>query len=589
MRPYRVAVLRGVLWLLLTQAAEKAIPWLFRDGIDALVAGAYEGVERAALWVIACAVVAAIVRTASRVELFDVGRDVEFDLRNALLAKLHQLGPAFFRTLSTGEIMSRATNDLAQVRLLVGFGGLNLVNSVLAFGSAIALMLVVSPELTLYALSPFPIIAILATFFARALYRRSNLVQASLAKLAERVQEDVSGVRVVRTLGLEARQAERFEEVNAESVDHTVRLVTIRGLMFPVLMGLSSIGTLIVVYRGGLMVLDGALSVGELVAFNAYLAQLLWPTLALGYLLSIVTRGRASYERVRAILVERPLISEHPDAVEAGGEGAISVRDLRYAIGPRVILDGVSFDVPARGSLAIVGATGSGKSTLAALLARLLPTPEGTVFLDGVDITRLRLRSLRHAIGYAQQEPFLFSTTVERNLEFALPAEVPPGTDEARAALRVAADEAAVIEEIEAMPERFDTIVGERGVQLSGGQKQRLALARALLDAPRVLLLDDPLSAVDARTEERILEGIERAAEGRTLVLITHRIAAARRADRVIVLDEGRIAESGTHEALLTLGGRYARLAARQNLERELDEDEAIRTASAPSRGEQPA
>lgn len=560
----------GVLWLLLTQAAEKAIPWLFRDGIDALARGDLPAVSTAATWVIVVALGAWFVRTASRIQLFNVGRDVEFDLRNALLAKLHELGPSFFRSLSTGDIMSRATNDLTQVRLLVGFGALNLVNSVLAFGSAIALMLWVSPSLTALALLPFPFIALSAMGFARAMFRRSHLAQAALGTLAERVQEDVAGVRVVRSLGLEARQAERFEEANLEAVEHNLALVALRGLMFPVLMGFSSVGTLIVLYRGGLMVLEGSLTVGELAAFNAYLAQLVWPTLALGYLLSVVTRGRASYGRVADVLAREPLVHEHPDARIAPSSGALSVQHLSYAIGERTILDDVSFEVPAASSLAIVGATGSGKSTLAALLARLLPTPEKAVYLDGQDITELTLRSLRHTVGYAQQEPFLFSTTVEKNLELALEAEVDPRSPEAAARLRTAAGEAAVLEEIDGMPEGFQTVVGERGVQLSGGQKQRLALARALLDAPRVLVLDDPLSAVDARTEERILEAIDRAAEGRTLVLVTHRIAAARRADRTLVLEAGRVVESGSHDELVALGGHYAKLAERQRLEREI-------------------
>ncbi|MBX7190626.1 MAG: ABC transporter ATP-binding protein/permease [Sandaracinaceae bacterium] len=580
--PHRRALSLGILWLLLTQAAEKAIPWIFREGIDALLAGDLDAVSHAALWVIVLALGAWAVRTASRILIFNVGRDVEFDLRNALLAKLHQLGPSFFRTLSTGEIMSRATNDLTQVRLLVGFGALNLVNSTLAFASAIALMVVVSPRLTMLALLPYPLLALSAMGFSRAMFKRSNQAQGALAKLAERVQEDVAGVRVVRSLGLEARQAERFEQANAEAVEHNLALVAIRGLMFPVLMGFSSIGTLIVIYQGGLMVLEGSMTVGELAAFNAYLAQLVWPTLALGYLLAVITRGRASYGRVADVLVRTPLVVEAPDARPAPDGGALHVAGLSYTIEGREILSDVSFDVPAGGSLAIVGATGSGKSTVAALLARLLPTPEGAVFLDGLDITTLTLRSLRHTVGYAQQEPFLFSTTVERNLELALARSLDPSSDDAAARLRAAADEAAVLEEIQGMPEGFQTIVGERGVQLSGGQKQRLALARALLDAPRVLVLDDPLSAVDARTEERILAAIDRAAEGRTLVLVTHRIAAARRADRTLVLDKGRVVESGTHDELVALGGHYAKLAERQRLERELDGDEAAAPVGSP-------
>lgn len=568
---------------MLTQVAEKAIPWLFRDGIDALVRGDLDAVSRAALWVIVVALGAWAVRTASRIQIFNVGRDVEFDLRNALLAKLHRLGPSFFRTLSTGEIMSRATNDLTQVRLLVGFGALNLVNSTLAFASAIALMVVVSPRLTLMALVPYPFLALSAMGFSRAMFRRSNLAQGALAKLAERVQEDVAGVRVVRSLGLETRQAERFEKANADAVEHNLALVAIRGLMFPVLMGFSSIGTLVVLYQGGLMVLEGTLSVGELAAFNAYLAQLVWPTLALGYLLSVVTRGRASYQRVADVLAREPSVREAPEARQAPPGGTLAVRHLSYRIEDRDVLDDVSFEVPSGGSLAIVGATGSGKSTLAALLARLLPTPHGTVFLEGEDITELTLRSLRHTIGYAQQEPFLFSTTVEKNLELALARSLEPSSSDAAARLRSAAGEAAVLEEVEDMPEGFQTIVGERGVQLSGGQKQRLALARALLDAPKVLVLDDPLSAVDARTEERILAAIDRAAEGRTLVLVTHRIAAARRADRTLVLDRGRVVEAGTHDELLALGGHYARLAERQRLEREIDVEPAPVAAEVPT------
>ena len=529
-RPYAGRLAFGMVLLVMTQAAEKAIPWMLRLGLDALRDDELAVVQRMALWVIGLAAIAWVVRTASRIQIFNVGRDVEYDLRNALLVRLHALGPSFFRHLSVGEIMSRATNDLAQVRLLVGFAGLNVVNSLLAFVAAISLMFATSPRLTLLALIPYPFIAISATLFARALYSRSSAAQKVIGQLSERVQEDVAGARLVRSLGLEPHQRERFSRTNEEAVARNMALVTLRGLMWPVLFGLSSIGTLIVVWQGGAMVLEGTLSVGEFAAFNAYLGQLLWPTLAFGYILSILQRGRASYERVREILDARPDVREAPDAKPVPREGALDVRDLTFAHQERRVLEHVSFEVPAGGRLAVVGATGSGKSTLASLLPRLLPTPEGTVFLDGEDVTGLRLRELRERIGYAQQEPFLFSTTVEKNLSFALDD---PGAPDVHERIRHAAREACVLAEIEGMPDGWSTVVGERGVQLSGGQKQRLALARALLNDPRVLVLDDPMSAVDARTEAAILEALERAAEGRTLILVTHRIAAAARAERI--------------------------------------------------------
>ncbi len=573
---HRGRVAAGVLFLLATNGLEKAIPWMLKVGVDAFSSANLERVKVAAFTVMGLALTMMVARTLSRIFIFNVGRDIEFELRAQLLAKLHQLGASFFARMSTGDIMSRATNDLTQVRLLLGFGTLNLFNAVVAYVSALALMLAISPKLTLYALIPYPVFVLTARAFVRRMFRAGQENQKVLGKLAERAQEYLSGVRLVRAYAADDFEAARFGEASKEAVQRTMTFVTLRATMQPVLMGLSAIGTLIVIYVGGLMVNAGQLTKGEFLAFYAYLAQLVWPTMAAGYILSIVQRGRAAYTRVREVLDAQPDVVQvaAPKSVERSasghyGRGALDVKHLSFSLGGRKVLDDVSLRVPEGGSLAIVGRTGSGKTTLAGLLSRLLPTPAGSVFLDGVDVTELRLDEVRKAIGYAQQEPFLFSTTVARNIGFALDD---PDTDASMARIRAVAAEAAVASEIERLPDGFDTVVGERGVQLSGGQKQRVALSRALLNEPSVLVLDDPMSAVDAKTERAILEAIDRAASGRSLLLITNRTAAAARCDQIVVLDEGRVVERGTHRELMRAGGFYAQLCSRQSLEQELSQ-----------------
>lgn len=566
-RPHSRSLWLGGGLLLATNLADKSIPWLLQHAIDAMRAGDLVAVKRFAFWVLGLAVTLAFTRIASRTRIFNVGRHIEHRLRHDILAQLHRLGSSFFTRMPTGEIMSRAISDVTQVRLLLGFGGLNFVNSIFAYVLATGFMLALSPRLTLWALAPYPLLILVTRLFAKRMFSASQDAQAALGQLAGHVQETLSATRLVRAYAIEDRQHELFEVANQRALKANMTLVVQRGVMWPALMGISSLGTLLVVWIGASMVLAGDLTVGQLAAFLAYVAQLLWPTLGLGYILSVVQRGRASFGRIQQLLNAQPDVTEAPGATVPKNVGHVIVKGLTHSYGDRRVLDGVSFDVPAGRSVAIVGRTGSGKSTLAALLPRLLATPDGTVFLDGDDVTHLQLRGLRRTIGYARQEPFLFSTTVARNIGYSLDD---PDSPEAIQRIRHVAAEAAVLEDIEGLPDGFDTLVGERGVQLSGGQKQRIALARALLNEPTVLVMDDPLSAVDAKTEAAILDALDRAAKGRTVILITHRVAAASRTQDIVVLDAGRVVEHGTHADLIARGGIYSELAEKQRLEQEL-------------------
>jgi ATP-binding cassette, subfamily B, multidrug efflux pump len=564
------AYLKGALTLVVFQWAMNRIDWASKACIDAIFSGDHASAARPAMLMLGLGALGFAARILSRYFIFNAGRDVEYDLRARLLHRLHQLGMAFYRQMSPGEIMGRSSGDLLQVRLLFGFGVLNMINVVLAFASALEVMVRISGRLTLASFVMLPALLLTTRSFSRRLFTSTRKNQETLGRLSDVVQKNLAGVRVLRSFALEAHEAQRFASFNAAYLDASLSLARLRGLMGPLVGASSSVSLLACFWYGGVLLArgpaDGGLSSGDFFAFWLALGRMTWPMVALGFSLSIVQRGRAGFSRLQEVFDAQPeVVGGQRSAPNIGGH--LEVTDLSFAYGEKDVLSSVSFDLPKGSSLAVMGRTGAGKSTLAMLLPRLLATPAGRVFVDGIDVCDLPLAELRGAIGYAQQDPFLFSTTVARNVGFALPET---DSDEAQERLRDAARDASVLEEALGLPEQFDTVVGERGVQLSGGQKQRIALARALVRPTPVMVLDDPLSAVDAKTESVILEAIERKSKERTLVLITHRVDAAKRCDQILVLDKGRVVERGTHDELCKQGGLYALFEREQSREGEL-------------------
>ena len=583
MKRHMSAYVIGGAMLATFQLSMNRIDWKSKSAIDTIFGQNPEQAWKPAAFILGLAVVAFATRVASRWFIFNAGRDVEYELRALLLHRLHGLGAAFYRRMSAGEIMSRSTNDLQQVRLLTGFGVLNIINVILGLASALQVMITISGKLTLVSFVTLPLLVLLTRSFSKSLFTRTRQNQDTLGKLSESLQTNLAGVRIVRSFALERRELGRFRVANAAYLDASLGLARLRGSMQPMMGATSALGILAFFWYGGVLLLrgpaDGGITQGDFFAFSLALVRMMWPMVALGFALSIVQRGRAGHARLREVLDALPEVTDGPNAPPEVVRGALRIEHLSFAYNERTVLDDVTFHVEAGKSLAIVGRTGCGKSTMAMLLARLLPTPRGTVFIDDVDVCDVPLSFVRRAVGYAQQDAFLFSTTVSRNIGYAL---ADPDSPEGANIVRDAAREAQVLEEALGLPEQFDTVVGERGVQLSGGQKQRIALARALAWEPKILILDDPLSAVDAKTEAAILKSIERQAAKRTVVLITHRVAAAARCDEILVVDQGRVIERGNHDELIAARGLYAAFAEEQRMARELAEIEVEPVPSGP-------
>jgi ATP-binding cassette, subfamily B, multidrug efflux pump len=574
LRRYKARYAAGGLCLLVTASLAMAVPYLVKRAIDAIERGEPASVAaQVALVIVAVALVQAVARTLSRALIFNVGRDVEHDLRSDLFAHLQRLPVSYYQAQLTGDLMSRLINDVTAIRMLLGVGILNLVNTPIYYAYGVTIMLTLDPTLTLISLLPFPVLLYMVKKTSRRLMEQTMHVQEGLAGLSSAVQENISGIQVVKAYGAEQIAVRRFAQLNDDFTRHSVELARVRGRLMPIMKIASGAGVLMVLWYGGTQVIAGRIGLGDLVAFIGYLNLLAWPTMALGWMLSIVQRGRAALLRLEHIFAIAPAIADAPGAMPVPNlRGRIEFRNVTFAYPSRdnghPVVSNMSFTIEPGQKLAIVGRTGAGKSSLVHLLPRLFDVSEGEVLIDGHDVRQLPLAQLRSAIGFVPQDPFLFSTSIRDNIAFGLDVEDAAELD---ARVRQAAQIAGVASDLDAFPHGYDTVVGERGITLSGGQKQRLTLARAVACEPRVLVLDDALSSVDTRTESAILHGLRGVMAGRTSVVIAHRVSTVLDADYIAVMDEGRIVEFGDHAALLAHDGLYADLYRQQQLEEEIE------------------
>ena len=559
--------LLGCALLIATNFFGLAVPWLMKLAIEGLqhpTAGRFTPGQYGLL-IAAAAVAQGVVRVFSRTTLLNAGRRIEYLLREDLYGKLITLDRPYFSNWRTGDILSRLANDLTNVRMLLGFGVLSLFNTLVVYAAAVFLMTRISPFLTICAIAPFPVMVLIVKKISASMFRRSKGLQEALSRLTTHVEENGSAASVIKAYCREEREVDSFRKVCQGYLEASMGIAKLRGWMLPVMAATGALGTLIVLGVGGGQVIRGELTLGGFVAFNGYLAMLVWPTIMFGWILNLLQRGAASMTRLGEILNASAEVNEPVSPVDPGVIGGeIEFRNLDFSYGKTPMLRGIDLRIAKGARIGIVGVVGSGKSTLLRLLPRLFPVADGSIFIDGIDLNRLPLGTIREAIGFVPQESFLFSRSIGDNIAYGKPGA-------SREEVERAAKIAGLAGDIARFPDGFDTLVGERGVALSGGQKQRVAIARALIKEPSILILDDPLSAVDADTEEEILGALAAYYGERTVLIVSHRLSPLRGCDRIVVLEEGSIVEQGSHQELLALGGRYAAIHREEQLKAEIE------------------
>ncbi len=571
---YKTRIILGLLALFVVDGAQLIIPLIIRAAVDELAATGTARLMLYASYVLGIALVVAVFRFFWRYFIFGTSRMIRRDLRDRLYAHLVRLSAHFFTNTKTGDLMAHATNDVEAVQFACGMGILALADAIIMVSFSLAAMLSISWELVLYAFIPLPFVTVFVVVIGRMIHKRFTAVQEAFSLLTEKVREAIAGVRVIKSFVQESGFSNDFGHTNELFIEKNLRLVRVQGFFEPMIALLAGLSSAIVLWIGGQKVISNNISLGDFVAFTSYLGMLTWPMMALGFVINLMQRGAASMERIERILDTSPEIIDVPDAQPFPARASIECQRLNFSYPiadpstnghPVPILRDLSFRIEEGQTMGIVGLTGSGKSTLVHLLLRVFDPPEKTLFVDGVDVRRIRISALRHMVALVPQDPFLFSTTIKENIAFGRPTA-------SEKEIIAAAERAGIYKEILEFPNGLETIVGERGVSLSGGQKQRVAIARALLLDPKILILDDALSAVDAEKEEEILHNLKDVLKARTSIIIAHRISAVKDSDLIVVLDHGRIVERGRHEELLTRSRIYARLYELQQAE------EAVKT-----------